>query len=159
MRALTGFLAAVLVAAAATPLAAAGNRHPAAKSASATERNRKIVTAFFDLLYNQKKVRQAFETYVAPNYVQHNPLAPDGRDAAISALEPFFNGAPGLSYEIKRIIVDGDLAAVHSLVKFSPQDRGSAVVDIVRLKNGRIAEHWDVIQAIPEKSANPHPMF
>ena len=107
--------------------------HAAKATAAETASNRKVVTAFFDLFYNQKKVRQAFETYVVPDYIQHNPLAADGRDAAISALEPFFKSAPGLSYEIKRIVVDGDLAAVHSLIKFSPQDRGMAVVDIVRL--------------------------
>jgi predicted SnoaL-like aldol condensation-catalyzing enzyme len=146
-------LAAMLLAA--VPLAPS-HAQPAA---SETERNREVVTKFFDLFYNQKKVREAFETYVVPGYIQHNPIAQDGRDNAIAALEPFMKNVPGLKYEIKRIIVDGNLAAVHAHMKISPTDRGNAVIDIVRLENGKIVEHWDVIQVVPEKSANAHPMF
>lgn len=139
---------------AATPSSNAATAH-----AAETERNRAVVTAFFDLFYNQKKVREAFETYVVPGYIQHNPIAPDGRDAAIAALEPFIQNVPTLHYSIQRIIVDGDLAIVHAHMKMNDTDRGNAVVDIVRLENGKIVEHWDVIQPVPEKSANPHPMF
>lgn len=141
--------------AAATP----SSNTAAAAHAAETERNRAVVTAFFDLFYTQKKVREAFETYVVPGYIQHNPIAPDGRDAAIAALEPFFQNVPTLNYSIQRIIVDGDLAAVHAHMKMNEADRGNAVIDIVRLENGKIVEHWDVIQPVPEKSANPHPMF
>ena len=63
------------------------------------------------------------------------------------------------SFEVRKIIVDGDLAAIHIFVKPDPAARGAAVADFYRLKNGKIVEHWDVIQPIPEKSANAHPMF
>ena len=125
----------------------------------ATERNREIVTRFVNLFYTQGHVREAFMTYVAPAYIQHNPVAQDGRDAAIAALEPYFASQPGAIREVQRIIVDGDLAAVHVRVRQNAQDRGFAVVDILRLDNGMIVEHWDVIQPVPERSANPHPMF
>jgi predicted SnoaL-like aldol condensation-catalyzing enzyme len=121
--------------------------------------NRQVVTRFIDLFYTQGRVREAFMTYVAPGYIQHNPVARDGRDAAIAALEPFFASQPGAIREVQRIIVDGNFAAVHVRLRQNPQDRGFAVVDILRLENGMIVEHWDVIQAVPEHSANAHPMF
>ncbi|MBC7987745.1 MAG: nuclear transport factor 2 family protein [Sphingomonadaceae bacterium] len=126
---------------------------------SETERNRRVVTAFAELFWNQRDVRQAFETHVREDYIQHNPLAPDGRAPAISALSGFFAASPTLSYEIHRIIVDGNLAAVHTRMRRNTEDRGFAVVDIFRLEDGLIVEHWDVIQEVPEQSANPHPMF
>ena len=121
--------------------------------------NRQIVERFIDLFYRQGKVREAFETYVHEDYIQHNPLAPDGRAAAIAALEPYFASQPQAVREIHRIIVEGDLAAVHVRSRANPEDRGFAIVDILRLEDGKIVEHWDVIQAVPEQSANPHPMF
>ena len=141
--------------------AAQGERHDPAMHARhmETERNRVIVTRFIDLFYGRGRVREAFMTYVVPNYIQHNPLAPDGRDAAIAALEPYFASQPNAIREVQRIIVEGNLAVVHLRVRQNPQDRGVAIVDILRLENGMIVEHWDVIQAVPERSANPHPMF
>jgi predicted SnoaL-like aldol condensation-catalyzing enzyme len=141
--------------------AAQGEHHDPAMHARhmATERNREIVTRFVDLFYRQGRVREAFMTYVAPSYIQHNPIAADGRDTAIAALEPYFASQPNAIREVQRIIVDGDLAAIHVRVRANPQDRGAAIVDILRLEHGMIVEHWDVIQAVPEHSANAHPMF
>ena len=142
------------------PGAAAGGHDPAMHARHMeTERNRDIVTRFINLFYGQGRVREAFMTYVAPGYIQHNPLAADGRDAAIAALEPFFASQPNTIREVQRIIVEGNLAVVHLRSRANPQDRGFAIVDILRLENGMIVEHWDVIQAVPERSANPHPMF
>jgi predicted SnoaL-like aldol condensation-catalyzing enzyme len=124
-----------------------------------TERNREIVTAFIQLFYGQGRVREAFMTHVAENYIQHNPLAPDGRAAAIAALEPYFASQPNAIREVQRIVVDGNLAVVHVRARANAEDRGFAIVDILRLEDGKIVEHWDVIQAVPERSANPHPMF
>lgn len=147
---------ALCVALAVTP-ATARNAVPAASSL--TETNRAIVTDFVDLFYKQHKVREAFEKYVAPAYIQHNPIASDGRDAAINALAPYFASQPNMKHEIQRIIVDGDLAAVHVRATNGPNDRGAAVVDMFRLADGKIVEHWDVIQPVPAQSANAHPMF
>lgn len=120
--------------------------------------NRRIIEDFARLFYVERDVRQAFETYVASDYVQHNPGVPDGRDAAIALLQPMFSDR-NRSFEVRKIIVDGDLAAIHIFAKPDPSARGAAVADFYRLKDGKIVEHWDVIQPIPEKSANPHPMF
>ena len=94
-----------------------------------------------------------------PGYIQHNPLAETGRDAAIAFLEPFFQGHPDTTYSIKRIIADGNLVAVHSHAKFAADGRGLAVIDILRVEHCKIAEHWDVAEPVPEKSANSNGMF
>ncbi|MGA8705617.1 MAG: nuclear transport factor 2 family protein [Steroidobacteraceae bacterium] len=122
-------------------------------------RPKEIVTRFMTTLYVDKKVREAFETWVDPGYIQHNPLAQSGRDAAIAFLEPFFAQHPDIDYSIKRVIADGNLVAVHSHGRFSANDRGIAVVDILRVQGCRVMEHWDVVQPVPEHSANPNSMF
>lgn len=127
-------------------------------SQSATERNRIIVLAFVDLLYRERQVRLAFERYVIPDYVQHNPNIADGREAAIAALVPLFS-SPEASFDVKRILVDDDLAAIHLHGRRSSATPGGAVVDLFRLEDGQIVEHWDVLQPMPESAANPHPMF
>jgi len=118
-----------------------------------------VVTRFMTQFYIEKQVRAAFETWVEPGYIQHNPLAATGRDAAIAFLEPFFQSHPDIKYSIKRIIAEGNLVAVHSHAIFNPGERGLAVVDILRVDHCKIAEHWDVVQAVPEKSANSNGMF
>jgi predicted SnoaL-like aldol condensation-catalyzing enzyme len=120
---------------------------------------KEVVTRFLTEFYLEKRVREAFETWVQPGYIQHNPLAATGRDAAIAFLEPFFQGHPDASYSIKRIIADGNLVAVHSHAKFTADERGLAVIDILRVEHCKIAEHWDVAQPVPEKTANSNGMF
>ena len=120
---------------------------------------KEVVTKFMTEFYVKKQVRAAFETWVDPGYIQHNPLAPTGRAAAIAFLEPFFRDHPEASYSIKRIIADGNLVAVHSHGKFTAAERGLAIVDILRVENCKVVEHWDVVQPVPEKSANTNGMF
>jgi predicted SnoaL-like aldol condensation-catalyzing enzyme len=129
-----------------------------ASNAALTRSNRAIVEKFVDLFYRQKNVREAFERYVVEDYIQHNPAIADGRAAAIKALEPMFSRAQA-QFDIKRILVDGNLAAVHLHGRPSSSDAGGAVVDLFRLENGKIVEHWDVLQAMPATAANAHPMF
>jgi predicted SnoaL-like aldol condensation-catalyzing enzyme len=125
---------------------------------SLTEQNRQIVEAFADIFYRQKDVRKAFMEYVSDNYIQHNPNILDGREAAIDMLEPKFSN-PEASFDIKRILVDGDLAVIHLHGKMNKTRLGGAVADFFRLENGKIVEHWDVLQPVPENAVNPHPMF
>jgi predicted SnoaL-like aldol condensation-catalyzing enzyme len=120
---------------------------------------KQVVTKFMTQFYIEKQARGAFETWVDPGYIQHNPMAETGRDAAIAFLEPFFVANPGVSYSIKRIIADGNLVAVHAHGKMSAEDRGFAVVDIVRVEGCKVVEHWDVIQEIQENPVNPNSMF
>ena len=125
---------------------------------SLTEINRAMVEDFANIFYDKKNVREAFMKYVTEDYIQHNPGLPDGREAAIEMLEPKFS-SPLSTFSVKRILVDGDLAAIHLHGKMSPDHPGGAVVDIFRIKDKKIVEHWDVLQAIPTESVNPHPMF
>jgi predicted SnoaL-like aldol condensation-catalyzing enzyme len=120
---------------------------------------KQVVTRFMTALYIDKQVRTAFETWVDPGYIQHNPMAQTGRQAAIDFLEPFFAQHPDIQYSIKRIMADGNLVAVHSSGRFSADDRGIAVVDILRVERCKVAEHWDVVQPVPEKAANSNGMF
>lgn len=126
--------------------------------AAETERNRAVVTDFARLFYDKKDVKAAFETYVATDYTQHNPGIPDGRDAAIAALTPMFS-APGAHFEVKKIVVDGDMAVIHLHGQTDPKSPGGSVADIFRLKDGKIVEHWDVLQPIQPSKVNPHPYF
>jgi len=120
--------------------------------------NREIVTEFARLFYSERKVPEAFEIYVAEDYIQHNPGIEDGRAAAVAALDPMFR-EPGRRFEIKRILVDGDMAVIHVHAIPGPGARGASVFDLYRLVDGKIVEHWDAIQPVPSESRNDHPMF
>ncbi|MBP6900241.1 MAG: nuclear transport factor 2 family protein [Burkholderiaceae bacterium] len=127
--------------------------------ASLTAANRAIVEDFVRLFYAERDVRRAFETHVsASQYIQHNPGLPDGREAAIVALTPMFQ-SPSFEVQPLRIIVDGELAVVHLKVRSARDPRGAAVVDMFRLRDGKIVEHWDVLQVVPENPVSKHPMF
>ncbi|MET0885404.1 MAG: nuclear transport factor 2 family protein [Mycetocola sp.] len=120
--------------------------------------NRDRFERFCDMFYTQKRVQDAFAFLVAEDYIQHNPTIVDGPAAAVAALRPKFDGSPEATFEIQRILVDGDLAMVH--VKASrPGAADAAVADIYRFESGRIVEHWDVLQTVPAQAAHDHPMF
>ena len=122
-----------------------------------SEARRHFFEGFVDLMYRRLDVRTAFDTYVALDYVQHNPGLPDGRDAARDALAVKFTD-PAFSIEAVRMLVDGDLCVLH--LRASREGRpAAAVVDIYRAEGDRIVEHWDVLQPWPATSANDHPMF
>jgi len=131
----------------------------AAYAQSQTEKNKKIAVAFYNMIFIDHKVEEAFKLYADPVYKQHNPMAATGAEAAIKFLGPFLKANPGYKGEIKRVIAEGDLVAIHNHVTSGPNDRGRAVVDIFRVENGRVVEHWDVVQDVPAKSANDNTMF
>ncbi len=128
------------------------------KTAHLTETNRSIVEAFAEMFYSQKNVEKAFSEFVSENYIQHNPNILDSRKAAVEMLKPKFSNQEAI-FDVKRIIVDGNLAVIHLYARMNSNALGGAVADIYRLENGKIVEHWDVLQAIPEKPLNPHAMF
>ena len=105
------------------------------------------------------QVPEAANRSLTESYIQHNPNVADGRQAFIDAFTLFLKKTPERSWSPKRIFVDGDYVIVHGLYKNNAEDRGTAAVDIFRIKDGKIDEHWDVQQPVPEKAANPHPMF
>ena len=121
------------------------------------EANKKMVVTFYQALFGDHDLSAA-EKYVAPSYIQHNPGLPDGRDAMVNMAKGLFANAPKGKADIRKVADDGDLVWLHVRGQFGPGP-ASSVVDIFRVKDGKIVEHWDTIQAVPEKSANPHPMF
>jgi predicted SnoaL-like aldol condensation-catalyzing enzyme len=133
---------------------------PAALAADAKqmEENKKIVAAFYDAAVNQKDFEKASQ-YLGPRYTQHNPLAADGREGFKGFIAFLKDKFPNNRSEIKRIFADGDYVIVHVHAVREPGARGNAIVDIFKLENGKVVEHWDVIQPIPEKAANDNGMF
>jgi predicted SnoaL-like aldol condensation-catalyzing enzyme len=122
------------------------------------EANKKTVRAFEDAALNQKDF-EAASKYLGPRYTQHNPSAadgPEGLKAYIAFLKEKF---PNNHSEIKHIFADGDYVIVHDHAVREPGTRGNAIVNIYKLENGKVVEHWDVIQPVPEKAANGNGMF
>ncbi|MDQ5826824.1 MAG: nuclear transport factor 2 family protein [Chloroflexota bacterium] len=123
------------------------------------ETNKQLVREFYNLAFNQQQPEEAARRYVGPSYRQHNPQAGDGAEAFIQFVTGFLAHVPQLSVDIKRTIAEGDFVVTHCLLKMSPEDRGTAVMDIFRLEDGKIVEHWDVLQPVPETAANDNTMF
>jgi predicted SnoaL-like aldol condensation-catalyzing enzyme len=130
----------------------------AATSAAQQEANRQAVLAFYEKGLNQKDADAAL-AYVGNRYVQHNPGAADGPDGFRKFIAFMREKFPNSHSEIKQSFVDGDYVILHVHAVREPGTRGNAIVDIFKLENGRIVEHWDVVQPIPETSANNNTMF
>jgi predicted SnoaL-like aldol condensation-catalyzing enzyme len=101
----------------------------------------------------------AVDRYMRPDYIQHSQLAEPGVAGLKDFLDHVRQATPGAKQDIKRAFVDGDHVIVHTHVRPQPDEAGLAVVDIFRVQDGRIAEHWDVLQQVPLRSRNPNPMF
>ena len=127
--------------------------------AAAPQSNKDIVVAFFRMMFQDREIDEAVRLYVGKNYIQHNPYMRDGVEPMVDFFPHYFEQHPLATVDIKRVIAEGDLVMIHNLWRESPEDRGQAVVDIFRLENGKIVEHWDVSQEIPENPANKNGMF
>ncbi len=120
------------------------------------EANKKMVADFYQALFGDKDTT-VIDEYIANDYIQHNPGLADGRKALKKAAAIWFKDAPKDTVDIRHIGADGDLVYLHS--KGTLRSKPAAIVDIFRIDRGKIAEHWDVIQEIPDSAANDHPMF
>ncbi|STX52195.1 Predicted ester cyclase [Legionella busanensis] len=125
---------------------------------SSQEINKEVVTQFYQKAINEKDFSAA-EIYMGPWYIQHNPLAKDGIEGFKQYIDYLKQTYPQSHSDIKRIMAEGDYVILHVHSIKEPGTKGQAVVDIFRLENNKIVEHWDVIQAIPEGSANSNGMF
>lgn len=134
--------------------------YAAAETPAELERNKQNVLAFYELGINQMKPQSAADKYIGATYLQHNPMVADGVEPFVKAFEGLKQKFPQSRGEIKRVIAEGDLVVLHVHRKNTPDDLGRAVIDIFRLdKNGKIVEHWDVSQPVPEKTASGRGMF
>jgi predicted SnoaL-like aldol condensation-catalyzing enzyme len=130
-----------------------------AATAEQMERNKKNVIAFYDAAINQKDFEKA-KVYFGAMYKQHNPAAADGPEGLKGFIEFLKAKFPNAKSEFKRVFADGDYVIVHVHAVREPGTRGLAIIDIFRCdENGKVVEHWDVAQPVPEKAANSNGMF
>ena len=130
-----------------------------AADAKQMEANKKNVVEFYNAVLNEKDFEKASK-YVGATYIQHNPIGADGLDGIKGFINFLKEKFPQNKSEIKRVFADGNYVIVHVHAVREPGTRGNAIFDLFRLDdNGKVVEHWDAVQPIPEKSLNNNTMF
>ncbi|RYZ60745.1 MAG: polyketide cyclase [Proteobacteria bacterium] len=130
----------------------------AAESAATLEANKKVAIGFYQAAINDKDYAAASK-FLGSGYKQHNPTAQDGAEGLKGFIDFLKSKFPTQKGDIKQVIAEGDKVVLHVHSTRGDGTPGRAIVDIFRIANGKVVEHWDVIQDIPEKAANTNGMF
>lgn len=131
---------------------------PSSRNLVQEERNRQLVVDFYNGVFNRHDVARSAGVLI-DGYIQHNPGVPNGKASFVNYFTSFFKSNPNARSRIVRSAADGDLVYLHIHATNGQGDRGLAIVDIFRVENNRIVEHWDVIQKVPAEAANTNTMF
>jgi predicted SnoaL-like aldol condensation-catalyzing enzyme len=126
---------------------------------SKLEHNKKVAVAFYQRALFEGNVDGALGLYAGDAYTQHTPLAADGKDGLRTYIKWIAQTCPAPKGEIKRVFADGDFVILHVHWMGLFGKNGDAIIDLFRLEDGKVVEHWDVIQAIPDTSLNDNTMF
>jgi predicted SnoaL-like aldol condensation-catalyzing enzyme len=120
--------------------------------------NKNAAVSFLELV-SSGKVSEAYSKFVGDGFRHHNPFFEGSAESLKAGMEENAKQNPDKTFEVKRVISEGEFVVTHSHVQQKPGDLGAAVVHIFRFENGKIVEMWDLGQPVPEKSPNQHGMF
>ena len=123
------------------------------------ENNKRMLREFVDMMSKPEQLEDAVNKYLGDAYIQHDPIMPAGREGCRKFHEDMYKEYPDMRVEIKRIVAEGDLVVLHNHMIRHEGDLGLALIEIFRVDNNKLVEHWCAVQDVPETSVNDNTMF